>query len=188
MMEVQGKNTVTMVEGTGGRFRWIAITALLLAIGTILRLVSPGFGPITPNWTIAMYCIAIILIKPSIPKALGIGLVAGAIGVVSSKSAFPYANLLSEPVGAITCAILVNIMGKVKIGKINLSPAICGLLSTLASGMTFVTGTKLVLALPMKVYLYTMIPVVLTVAAVNTIVTQVLYFPAHKIFAKGEEE
>jgi energy-coupling factor transport system ATP-binding protein len=41
----------------------------------------------------------------------------------------------------------------------------------------------------MKVYLYGMLPVVLTVGAINMIVTQVLYFPAYKIFtAQGGRE
>ena len=37
----------------GGQFRWITITTLMLAIGTILHLVSPSVGGVTPNWTIA---------------------------------------------------------------------------------------------------------------------------------------
>ena len=49
----------------GGQFRWITITTLMLAIGTILHLVSPSVGGVTPNWTIATYCVAICLTKPS---------------------------------------------------------------------------------------------------------------------------
>ena len=35
-------------------YRWVAITAMLLAIGIILHTVSPNVGGVTPNWTIAM--------------------------------------------------------------------------------------------------------------------------------------
>ncbi|MPN00445.1 hypothetical protein SDC9_147640 [bioreactor metagenome] len=48
--------------------------------------------------------------------------------------------------------------------------------------MTFVTLLKVVLSLPMEVYLYAMIPVVFTVAALNGVITQALYFPAQKLF------
>jgi len=186
-MEVQEKTTVTIVEGTGSKFRWIAITALLLAIGSILRIVSPSIVGITPNWSIAMYCLAIILVRPSITKAVGIGLVAGAIGLITSKSIFPYGNLASELVGAVVCASIINIKPRLQVGKINIIPAVCGLLSTVASGFTFVTVAKLALSLPMKVYLYGMLPVVGTMALVNMVVTQLLYFPAYKIFTKGDE-
>ena len=187
-MEVQDKKTITVVKGTGSQFRWVAVTALLLAIGSILRLVSPNIAGITPNWNIAMYCLAIILIRPSLSKAAGIGLVAGAIGLITSKSIFPYGNLISELVGAVVCAFLVGLRSELRIGGVNIMPAVCGLLSTLASGFTFVTVAKLALGIPMKVYLYAMLPVVGTVAAVNTVVTQLLYFPAFKIFHNENDE
>ena len=44
--------------------RWVAITALLLAIGVILHTISPNIGGVTPNWTIAMYSITISLTNP----------------------------------------------------------------------------------------------------------------------------
>jgi len=180
----EAKQTAIVVAGTGGRYRWVAVTALLLAMGTILRLVSPSLGGITPNWTIAMYCIAINLIRPSLKQAIGIGLVAGAIGAVTSKSAFPYGNFASEVVGAVICTVLVSLPVRTAIGRLDLRPAICGALSTFASGFTFVTLLKFVLALPLNVYLYAMLPVVLAVAAVNTVITQMLYFPARRIFAE----
>lgn len=180
-MENQVQQTI-MVAGKGGKYRWLAITALLIAIGTILRLVSPSFAGVMPNWTIAMYCLAMILVRPSLSQAAGIGLVVGAIGLVTSKSIFPYGNLASELVGATVCCLLVKYNIGFRIGKLNLHPAIVGLITTFASGLTFVTLAKLVLGLPMKVYLYGMLPVVFTTAAVNTIVTQILYFPAYKIY------
>lgn len=186
-MNAQEERTVTVVEGTGSKYRWVAITALFIAIGSILRLVSPSIAGITPNWTIAMYCLAIILIKPSLGKAAGIGLVAGAIGLVTSKAIFPYANLISELAGATICALLVSLRLNLRVGPVNLFPGLCALLTTAASGFIFVTTTKLALGLPMQVYLYGMLPVVATVAVVNTVVTQILYFPAYRIFAKGEE-
>lgn len=162
--------------------RWVAVTALLLAVGTILHLITPSFGGVTPNWTIAMYCIAINLTRPTISQAAGIGLVAGAINIPTSKSAFPYGNLASELVGAVTCALIVHTMASFTIGKFNLRPALTALLSTITSGLTFITILKFVMALPLQVYFYAMLPVVLVVAVINTLATQILYFPAQKLF------
>ncbi|VBB06780.1 beta-defensin antibiotic precursor antimicrobial defensin beta signal defensin bd-32 defb-32 [Lucifera butyrica] len=175
-------------KNKGGTYRWITVSVLLLAIGAILHLISPSVGGITPNWTIAMYCLAINLTRPTIGQAFGIGLVAAAINVPTSKSAFPYGNLLSEPVGAVVCALLVALSYRMMLGNLNLKPAITGFISTVASGLTFITTLKLVLSLPMAVYLYAMLPVVFVVAALNAVITQVLYFPAKKLFdGKGRQ-
>lgn len=171
------------VKSQGGRFRWISVTALLLAIGGILHLITPSIGGLTLNWTIAMYCLAIILVKPSISQALGIGLVSALLTIPSSKSLFPYANLISEPMGALACILLVKIPIQIKIAKISLKPALCGFISTIISGFTFVTILKFVLALPLEVYLYGMLPVVVGVGATNAVITQLLYYPADKLFS-----
>ena len=95
------------VAPTQEGYRWVAITAMLLAIGIILHTVSPNVGGVTPNWTIAMYSIVINLTKPSFKQALGIGFIAGLTLVPSSKSAFPLGNIASELCGATTCCLLV---------------------------------------------------------------------------------
>jgi energy-coupling factor transport system ATP-binding protein len=168
-------------KGKGGSYRWVTITTLLLSIGAILHLITPSIGGITPDWTIAMYCIAINLTKPTIGQSFGIGLAAAAITIPTSKSAFPYGNLLSEPIGAVVCALLVHLSANFLIGKFNIKPAVSGFLGTVSSGITFITTLKLVLALPMSVYLYAMMPIVFTVATINAIITQLLYFPAKRL-------
>ena len=60
-------------------YRWVAITAMLFAIGIILHTVSPNVGGVTPNWTIAMYSIVINLTNPTLSQAVGIGFIAGAV-------------------------------------------------------------------------------------------------------------
>ncbi|MDD4600745.1 hypothetical protein SDC9_20915 [bioreactor metagenome] len=166
----------------GGQYRWVTITTLLLAIGAILHLISPSIAGVTPNWTIAMYCLAINLTKPTRGQAFGIGLVAAAINIPTSKAAFPYGNLVSEPVGALVCAIIVSLSLKMTIGNLNLKPAISTFLTTLVSGMIFVTILKVVMSLPLSVYLYGMIPFVFGVGVLNAAITQILYFPAQKLF------
>lgn len=183
----QQPQLVTITTGQEGRFRWVAVTALLLAIGVILKIVTPAIAGITPNWLIAMYCIAINLTKVNASQAAGIGLVTGAISIPISKAALPYANFASEPVGAVLCALLVHSSLSFKLGGINLKPALTAGISTVASGFVFITILKVVLSLPTAVYLYAMLPVVFTVAAINVVITQMLYFPARRLFGGKEE-
>ena len=82
----------------------IAIVGILLAVGAILRyFLAMLHTPLTPNMIIAFYCLAIILIRPRVYEALGIGIVAGLLSMLISSSIFPPANLISEPLGALTC-------------------------------------------------------------------------------------
>ena len=96
---------------------------------------------------------------------------------------FPYANLISEPIGAAVCTLITYAALSFRVGGLSLKPAVAAFLSTLASGLTFVAVTILVLSLPLAT-LYVMLPVVLTVSVVNTILVQLIYFPAHKLFSR----
>jgi len=168
----------------GGQFRWVTVSTLMLALGAILHLVSPSVAGVTPNWAIATYCVAINLTKPTYKQALGIGLVSALINMMSSKSAFPYGNLVAEPLGALTCAVIVHLFGQLKVGKFSLKPIITGFFATIASGMAFVTILVYVLNLPMSVYTGAMIPLVVTVAVVNACITPIIFFPAQRLFKR----
>lgn len=190
-MENKERELVDVTTGQEGRFRWAAVSAMLLAIGAILRLVSPSIAGISPNWIISMYCLAIVLFKLSPSRALGVGLVAGALCLATSKSVFPYGNLISEPMGALVCALVISLPFSMKLGRLDLRPAVGALLGTVASGLTFTTLAKVVLAIPLQVYLYGMLPVVVTMAVANTVVAQLLYYPVTALLggfaAKSEE-
>ena len=167
----------------GGQFRWITVSTLLLAIGTILHLVSPSVAGVTPNWTIATYCVAICLTKPSYRQALGIGLVAALINVLTSKSGFPYGNLVSEPLGALTCAFMVKNFASLRFGRYSLLPLLSGFLATCMSGGAFVTILKFVMNLPLEVYLKGMLPLVAIIGLLNGVITPLMYFPAHRLLS-----
>ena len=187
MMENNKPVEMVQVASQGGKFRWVAIAALLLAIGSIMRIVSPSFAGVTPNWIITMYCITILIVRPTVPKAVSIGLVAGAINTFTSKSPLPHLGMLSEPVGALVCVLLMSLPFALKIGPVSFRPAIIALFTTLASGLTFITSFKMIMNVPMQVYLYGMMPVVLFTAAANTVLTQILYFPARKLLGQEDD-
>ena len=191
MNDEQGNNKQIFVEfneNEGKRYRWIAVTSLLLAIGAILHFVVPSVAGVSPNFMISMYVIAINLTRPSLLESAGIGLVAGIINIPTSKSAFPLANLPSELIGAICCALMIHFFTQLSLGKFKLLPGLSAGVSTLASGFVFTGILKYVLALPWSVYLGGMVPVVIIVALLNVVITQVLYYPAEKLFNRRERE
>ena len=186
-MEINKPVEMVQVASQGGKYRWVAIAALLLAIGSIMRIVSPSFAGVSPNWVITMYVITLLIVKPNISKAVAIGLVAGAINTFTSKSPLPHIGLLSEPIGALVCVLLMSLPFAFKVGPVSFRPAIIALLTTLASGFTFITTFKLIMGVPMQVYLYGMMPVVLFTAAANTVLTQILYYPARKLLGQEDD-
>lgn len=177
------------VKPTQDGYRWVAITAMLFAIGIILHTVSPNVGGVTPNWTIAMYSIVINLTHPTLSQSVGIGFIAGITLVPSSKSAFPLGNIASELAGAVVCCILVKAMLRCGLGKWKLRPLITGFVATMVSGGVFTFILKLVLGLPLHVWLYAMLPVVAVVGALNGVITFLLFGPVRKLFfVQGDDD
>jgi hypothetical protein len=179
---------VSFDKNEGNKYRWMAVTALLLAIGAILHFVVPSVGGISPNFMISMYVIAINLTRPTLLESAGIGLVAGIINIPTSKSAFPFANIPSELAGALCCAAMIHLFAGMHLSRFKLLPGLSAGLSTLVSGLIFTGILKFVLVLPWNVYFYGMLPVVAIVALLNVVITQVLYYPAEKLFHRQENE
>lgn len=177
---------LTHVEANQEGYRWVAITAMLFAIGIILHTVSPNVGGVTPNWTIAMYAIVINLTRPPLKRAIGIGFVAGLTLIPSSKSAFPLGNIASELSGATTCCLLVKAFVACHMGDWRVTPFITGFASTFVSGGVFTFILKLVLGLPLKVWIFAMLPVVAVVGVLNGLITFGLFRPVKKLFYAQE--
>lgn len=158
----------------------IMVAALLIAAGAVIRLTVPPMFGITPNFAIAMYSLAILLIKPKFGEAVGIGVVAGLVCMFSSKAAYPV-NLLSEPVGAVVAYLVMNCF--VKINKFTVAPLISTALATLASGLTFV-GTYFVFQLAPIAAIVQMLITVATLTVINATIAQLLYFPGKMVLKK----
>lgn len=139
--------------------RDLVLVAVLLAAGAVLKLtlgsVFSAMG-MKPNFIIAMYCLAIILIRPRVSQALAIGLLAGLICQIPLLNATPLLNIPSEVLGALACGLLVKIPMRIG-GKVDLNPLVTTFFSTLVSGGAFAflsvyinvmsTGGDLVVAL-----------------------------------------
>ena len=184
MIKVTDPTKIKFTKAQGGEFRWITISTVLLALGAILHLVAPSFAGITPNFLIATYVTAILLVKPSYKEAIGIGLVAGIIEMMTSKSSFAYGNLLSELVGSSIAYLFARYGEFLRFKHLDFRPAVTGFFATAFSGGTFVSILYFLGFAPLQVVIFAIAPLVLMVAAVNLVLTVLLYFPAKEFFKR----
>ena len=115
------KRTVAITEKKTGlsSVSNLILIGVLLAAGAVLKLfLSSYFTVMKPNFVIAMYCLAILLIKPKVYEGAIIGILAGAICQFFPGT--PYINLISEPLGAVAMVLLMKL--PMKIGKFDLHP------------------------------------------------------------------
>lgn len=170
----------------------IAIVGILLAIGAILRYFLAMLNtPLTPNSIIAFYCLAIILIRPKIYEALGIGMVAGVLSMLISSSVFPQANLISEPAGAYVCFIFYELLRH----RENLAPFVTTFIATLVSGFTFagiVTVFRHATILSMYYgnfleFVAVYVPIVVITAVFNAVIVQILYAMSRWVLVQLQE-
>jgi len=170
----------------------IAIVGILLAVGAILRyFLAMLHTPLTPNMIIAFYCLAIILIRPNIYEALGIGIVAGILSMLISSSIFPPANLVSEPLGALTCFGLYAFIGT----RTKLAPAVTTFIATLVSGFSFAIIAILLVSATILAsfhgsigaFVIVFVPIVVITAVFNAIIVEILYLPSSRVLVRGQE-
>lgn len=160
----------------------VAVTALLISAGAVIRLVMPPLGDITPNFAIAMYSLAILLARPRWGETIGIGVVAGLVCMFTSKAAYPV-NILSEPAGAVVCLAVFRLLERSFKGFV-LTPLLTTALATLASGLTFIGVYYVFHLAPVAIIVSKMLMTVITLTVLNAIIAQVLYYPAKKLLKK----
>lgn len=161
------------------------LLGVLLAAGVVLKQVGGAIAPfgMKPNFIIAMYCLAILLIKPRVRDALIVGILAGAVCQINPGT--PYLNFISEVVGALAMVLLMAAFSKLnlKINKFDLAlfvPAVATFLSTLLSGFTFLGALYLAFAagFPVKTILVqTFLAIIFGTALTNAVIVQLLYIP-----------
>ena len=99
------KQNLTLVD--------LLLTAVLLAAGAVLKFFVGSFinfFGMKPNFIIAMYCMAIVLIRPKVIYSLIIGILAG--GICQFFPGTPYLNFASEAAGALCMGLLILIPSK----------------------------------------------------------------------------
>ena len=177
------KRVLNKTEKKGISLQDLLLTAVLLAAGAVLKFFAGtfiNFFGMKPNFIIAMYCMAIVLIQPKIYYSLIIGLLAGAICQFFPGT--PYLNFASEAAGALVMGALIFIPAKNKGMKIALS-AITTFISTVISGGLYtVLLFVFIKSDPSAMAAY--VPIVLGTATLNAIIVGALYAPLMKALKK----
>lgn len=161
----------------------LLLTAVLLAAGAVLKFFAGtfiNFFGMKPNFIIAMYCMAIVLIRPKIYYSIIIGILAGAICQFFPGT--PYLNFGSEFAGALCMGLLILIPAKSKTVEIVLA-AVSTFVSTVISGGLYVVMLFVFIKSdPSAMVAY--VPIVLGTATLNTIIVALLYVPLMKVLKK----
>lgn len=176
------KRVVAQEKKSGLSVQDLILVAVLIAAGAVLKLTVSSFlsfGGMKPNFMIAMYCLAIILVRPKVYQAGIIGLLVGLVSQIPMLNATPLVNIASEVLGALVCGILVCVLAKVaadsKVCQNAVFPAVITFLSTVVSGYTFalIVGVAVAHLDPIAVFgVYAVM--VFGTAAMNTVVAVVL--------------
>ncbi len=176
------KRTLNTENKKGFSVADLILVAVLIAAGTVLKLVVGNvvnFFGMKPNFIIAAYCLAILLVRPKLYQAAIIGLITGA--VCQFLPGTPYINFISELLGAVCMCLMIRIPMKIK--SLDLNPMISTFVSTVVSGGSF----TLCLFLFMNADISSMVaygPIVFFTAVINMILVQLLYIPLKKVLKK----
>ena len=159
----------------------IMAVALLLAAGAVLKFFIGSLFAVgmKPNFIIAMYCLAILLVKPTLKEAFIIGLLAGA--VCQFFPGTPYINFISEAAGALFIALTERAAPR---GMV-LRPAVLTFFATAVSGLVFLLFLKtLFLANSSGASLSVFGAIIAGTSAVNAAIVQILFIPLSKAMGR----
>ena len=173
------KRVLKNEETKGFSIQDLIIVAVLLAAGAVLRFCVGSFLTILgmqPNFIIASYCLAILLVRPNLAGCAIIGVLAGFICLI--KPAAPYINLVSELLGGVTMFFMMRV--PVKFKKLDLNPLVSTFVSTVVSGGSFVICLFVFLGAT-KNGLAFYIPIVLGTAAIGSVIVHLMYLPLKKV-------
>lgn len=176
------KRTIQNETTKGFSIQDLILVAVLLAAGAVLKIfvgsVINFFG-MKPNFIIASYCLAILLVRPKLLECAVIGLLAGAI--CQFLPGTPWLNFISELLGAVTMFFMIKV--PLKIGKMDLNPALATFVSTVVSGGSFVVCLFLFMHMETS-GLVAYVPIVLGTAAIGAVLVQLLYLPLKKVLKR----
>ncbi len=176
------KRQIKTQETKGFSIQDLILVAVLLAAGAVLKLfvgsVVNFFG-MKPNFIIASYCLAILLVRPNLAGCAIIGLLAGAI--CQFLPGTPWLNFISELLGAVAMYFMIRI--PTKFGKADLNPLVATFVSTVISGGSFVVCLFIFMHMETS-GLVAYIPIVLGTAAIGSVLVQLLYLPLKKVLKR----
>lgn len=172
------ERTVVAADRGGLDIKGLVLLAVLLAAGFILNFTvgkaisAISGGTIAPEFIISAFCLAILIIKPSVPQALVIGLISAAVIQVTTTS--PGIDFVAEGIAAMVMALVVNIGTRTAAKP--LVPIVGTFMTTFLSGFVFMLIKMALMGFATELAAV-MLPVVGITAAFNAILVGALFSP-----------
>lgn len=170
--------TVAIDERRGLDIQSLVLLAVLLAAGFILNFTAGkaisavSGGAIAPEFIVSAFCLAILVIRPTIPQALVIGLISAAVIQITTSS--PGIDFVTEGIAAVAMASIVNVGARTPAR--NLVPVVGTFITTFLSGMIFMVIKMALMGFAGELAAV-MTPVVTVTAVFNAILVGALYQP-----------
>lgn len=179
--------TVTIDERRGLDIQSLVLLAVLLAAGFILNFTAGkaisavSGGAIAPEFIVSAFCLAILVILPTIPQALVIGLISAAVIQITTSS--PGIDFVAEGIAAVAMASIVNVGARTPAR--NLVPVVGTFITTFLSGMIFMVVKMTLMGFAGELAAV-MTPVVTVTAVFNAILVGALYQPVKQSIGLNE--
>jgi hypothetical protein len=165
--------------------RDLALTAILLAIGAILYMFIPNVGVATPDMVVTFATLAILLVRPKLLEGLGIGIVAGLLGMFFSKSSIAWFNIPAHAIGALATTVVALKVGELMTGPVAWKPAVGGLVYGVVSGGLFITALLVAGVFPFQVYITVGWGTIAAVTGAIIVICMILYQPAKALYERA---
>lgn len=179
--------TVAIDERRGLDIQSLVLLAVLLAAGFILNFTAGkaisavSGGAIAPEFIASAFCLAILVIRPTIPQALVIGLISAAVIQITTSS--PGIDFVAEGIAAVAMASIVNVGARTPAR--NLVPVVGTFITTFLSGMIFMVVKMALMGFAGELAAV-MTPVVTVTAVFNAILVGALYQPVKQSLGLNE--
>lgn len=166
--------------------RDLALVAILLAIGAVIYAFTPSIGGVFQIDTVASFAVlGILLVRPKVTAGMGIGIVAGLIGMFFSKSSIAWFNVVVHFLGATAASYATLRLGELMTGKVSWKPAVVvTIYKLIAGGLFILTSFALGFIPTVTALLTTALPSWTLSDLSGIIITMLLYLPAKALYEK----
>ena len=166
----------------------LVLVAVLFAAGCILDFTvakALSIGNIQPEFVIASFCLAILLVRPNVIQGAIIGALDATL--MQFNASIPGLNYVCDIPAAIVMTLMimayVRVFPKDAARKFSIFPLIATFITTVVSGLIFAsTASFFVLHSPKTILV--MLPIILGTAVFNAVVVEVLYTPIRLVLHK----
>lgn len=190
MAEAVEKREMATEAKSGLQISDLILVAVLVAAGAVLKLVVGLLfqGGVKPNFMIAAYCLALLLIQPrsygqGALYGLIIGLITGAVCQIPMLCGTPFLNFISEALGGVVIGLIAAIPQK-NPAKFDLRPILGTFVATFISGATFSVLAVVVRSMDPMAGFVQFAPIVVITATLNAIIVAILIVPLRKALRK----